>query len=108
LLVEVHVPNATGALFPGMYAQVELTSARTDPPLSIPSNALVIRGNGSQVALIRQDNRVHLQKIEAGRDYGDRLEVMSGLKEGDTIIANPADVLDEGTEVEPIAADREK
>lgn len=106
LLVEVHVPNATGALFPGMYAQVELTSTRTDPPLIIPSNSLVIRGNGSQVALVGRDNRVHLQKIEAGRDYGDRLEVMSGLHEGDTIIASPADVLNEGTEVEPVAADQ--
>jgi RND family efflux transporter MFP subunit len=102
LLVEVHVPNATGALFPGMYAQVELTSTRTDPPLIIPSTALVIRGNGSQVALVGRDNRVHLQKIDAGRDYGDRLEVMSGLHEGDTIISSPADVLNEGTEVEPI------
>jgi RND family efflux transporter MFP subunit len=106
LLVEVHVPNTTGALFPGMYAQVELTSARTDPPLIIPSNALVIRGNGSQVALVRPDNRIHLQKIEAGRDYGDRLEVMSGLHEGETIVSNPADVLNEGTEVDPVAADR--
>lgn len=104
LLVEVHVPNAGGVLFPGMYAQVQLTSARVDPPLVIPSNALVIRGNGSQVAVVRPDHRVHLQKIEAGRDYGDRLEVMSGLQEGDTIIANPGDVLNEGTEVEPIPA----
>jgi RND family efflux transporter MFP subunit len=101
LLVEVHVPNAGGVLFPGMYAQVELTSSRTDPPLIIPSNALVVRGNGSEVAVLRPNRRVHLQKIEAGRDYGDRLEVMSGLQEGDSIIANPGDVLREGTEVEP-------
>jgi RND family efflux transporter MFP subunit len=104
LLVEVHVPNASGALFPGMYAQVELTSTRKDPPLLIPSNALIIRGNGSEVAVIRADHRIHIQKIDAGRDYGDRLEVMSGLHEGDSIVANPGDVLNEGTEVNPVPA----
>src|SRR6185437_258559 len=104
LLVEVHVPNESGVLFPGMYAQVELTSSRKDPPLLIPSNALIIRGNGSEVAVVRADHRIHLQKIDAGRDYGDRLEVMSGLHEGDSIVANPGDVLNEGTQVEPVPA----
>jgi RND family efflux transporter MFP subunit len=104
LLVEVHVPNESGVLFPGMYAQVELTSSRKDPPLLIPSNALIIRGNGSEVAVVRADHRIHIQKIDAGRDYGDRLEVMSGLREGDSIVANPGDVLNEGTEVEPVPA----
>lgn len=106
LLAEVHVPNAAGVLFPGMYAQVELTGSRTDPPLIIPSNALIIRGNGGEVAVVRSDHRVHLQKIEAGRDYGDRLEVMHGLQEGDFVIANPGDVLSEGTEVDPIPVGR--
>jgi multidrug efflux pump subunit AcrA (membrane-fusion protein) len=104
LLVEVHVPNESGVLIPGMYAQVELTSSRKDPPLLIPSNALIIRGNGSEVAVVRADHRIHMQKIDAGRDYGDRLEVMSGLREGDSIVANPVDILNEGTEVDPVPA----
>jgi hypothetical protein len=47
---------------------------------------------------------VHLQKIEVGRDYGDRLEILSGLREGDTIIPNPGDIAREGLEVDPIPA----
>jgi multidrug efflux pump subunit AcrA (membrane-fusion protein) len=46
---------------------------------------------------------VHLQKIEVGRDYGDRLEVISGLQEGDTIIPNPGDVAREGLKVDPVS-----
>ena len=90
-------------LLPGMYAQVDLSSARANPPLLIPSDALIVRADGTRVAVVRPDHTVHLQKIEVGRDYGDRLEVLSGLKEGDTIIPNPGDVAREGLKVNPVS-----
>jgi len=102
LLVEVHVPNREGALLPGMYARVELVSPRTDAPLLIPSDALIARGGGTEVAVVREDHRVHVQKIEVGRDYGDRLEVAAGLRDGDMVIANPGDAVSEGLEVQPV------
>ena len=52
--------------------------------------------------MVRQDHRVHLQKIEVGRDYGDRLEVAGGLRDGEMVIANPGDVVREGLEVQPV------
>lgn len=100
LLVEVHVPNNDGALLPGMYAQVDLSSSRANPPLVVPSDALIVRADGAQVALVRPDDTVHLQKIEVGRDYGDRLEVLGGLREGDKIIQNPGDIAREGIKVD--------
>jgi RND family efflux transporter MFP subunit len=104
LLTEVHVPNADGALLPGMYAQVQLSSVRTDLPMLVPSDALIVRADGTQVAVVRPDHSVHLQKIEVGRDYGNRLEVISGLHEGETIIANPGDIAREGVKVDPVKA----
>ena len=104
MLVEVQVPNADGALLPGMYAQVDLSSARSNPPVLIPGDALLIRADGTQVAVIRPDHTVHLQKIVVGRDLGARLEVLSGVKAGDTIIANPGDSAREGATVEPVPA----
>jgi RND family efflux transporter MFP subunit len=104
LLVEVHVPNPKSVLLPGMYAQVELSTSRTNPPPLIPSDALIISDQGTQVALVQPDHRVHLQHIVAGRDYGDRIEIMNGLHDGDTIVASPGDVLHEGTLIEPVAA----
>ena len=102
LLVEVHVPNPDRALLPGMYARVELIGSRSDAPLRIPSDALIARGEGSEVAVVRPDHTVHLQKIEVGRDYGDHLEVIRGLREGDLIVPNPSDVVREGLQVEPV------
>lgn len=102
LLVEIHVPNPDGALLPGMYARVDLVSVRADAPLRIPSESLISRGDGTAVAVVREDHTVHLQKIEVGRDYGDRLEVLSGLTEGQMIIPNPSDVVREGLQVQPV------
>ena len=39
MLVEVQVPNSDGALLPGMYAQVDLSSPRANPPLLLPSDS---------------------------------------------------------------------
>lgn len=103
LLVEVQLPNPSNELMPGMYADVELASIKADPPLLVPSEALIVRADGTQVAVVRPDKTVHLQKITAGRDYGDRLEVLTGLEEGDTLIANPGDV-SEGMKIDPVAA----
>jgi len=103
LLVEVHVPNADGALLPGMYARVDLSSTRTNPPMLIPSEALIVRADGARVAMVRSDHTVHLQPIQIGRDYGDRLEVSGGLKEGDIIIPNPGDAAREGLKIDPVS-----
>jgi len=100
LLVEIHLLNSDGALLPGMYARVDLVSIRKDAPLLIPADALIVRGEGTTVAMVRPDGTVHIQKIGVGRDYGDRLEVMSGLNEGDLVIPNAGDLAREGLKVE--------
>ena len=102
LLVEVQVPNGDGALLPGMYAQVDLRSSRPDAPLLIPDDSLIFRAEGPQVAIVGAEQTVHLQKIEIGRDYGDRMEVTAGLQDGDKIVRNPGDTLREGVKVNPV------
>jgi RND family efflux transporter MFP subunit len=104
MLVEVQVPNADGALLPGMYASVQLDDARTSSPVLVPGDSLQVGADGTKVAVLRPDNTVHFQRIEVGRDYGDKLEVLSGLADGDTIIPRPGDSVKEGGKVEPVVA----
>ena len=104
LLVEVQVPNPDGALMPGMYAQVDFTNSRANAPLLVPAEALMVRAEGTQIAVVGPDSTVHLQKIVIGRDYGDRLEVLQGLQIGDRIIANPDDNAREGVKVDAVEA----
>jgi len=105
MLVEVDVPNADGRLYPGSFANVELIGSRTNPPIVVPASALVFRADGAQLALVRPDNSIHLQKVAVGRDYGDRLEIVAGVDEGTTIVAVAGDIAREGAKIVPI--DRE-
>src|SRR6202163_3582757 len=73
MLVEIQVPNADGALLPGMYAQVQLSDARMYTPVVVPGDSLQVSADGTKVAVMRPDHTVHFQRIEVGRDYGDRL-----------------------------------
>jgi RND family efflux transporter MFP subunit len=105
MLVEVDVPNGDGALFPGSFADVELVGSRANPPIVVPASSLVFRADGAQLAVVRPDNTVHLQKVAVGRDYGDRLEILGGVDEGATIVAVAGDTAREGTKIAPV--DRE-
>lgn len=104
LLTEVQVPNPDGVLLPGMFAQVDLQVPRTNPPLLIPGDTLVVRADGPQVAVVDADGRVHYTRVQLGRDYGDRLEVLSGLEEGQRLVVNPSDSVREGVKVQPAAS----
>jgi len=105
MLVEVDVPNPDGTLFPGTYADVDLSGPQNNPPLVVPASAIVFRTDGAQLATVQPDGLVHLEKITVGRDYGDRVEILQGVAEGTVIIAAPGDTAREGARIVPV--DRE-
>jgi RND family efflux transporter MFP subunit len=102
LLTEVQVPNADGALLPGMYTQVDLTTPRPNAPLLIPGDTLVVRSSGSQAAVVGTDGIVHFHQLQLGRDFGDKIEVLSGLEAGQQVVVNPGDTVQEGAKVNPV------
>jgi len=96
LLTEVDVPNQTGELLPGGYAQVHLDVQITGDRLQVPVNALLFRSEGLRAVVVDSDHKLHLQALTIGRDYGVSLEVLQGLRGADWIVLNPADSLEEG------------
>ena len=101
ILTEVDVPNADGKLYPGGYAQVYFNFKTGDPTLVVPGNSLIFRAQGPQLGLVDpKTNLVHLQDIKIGRDLGNRIEVIDGLKATDQVIVNPSDSLSEGAKVQ--------
>jgi RND family efflux transporter MFP subunit len=101
ILIEVDVPNADGKLYPGGYAQASFDFKNSSPTLVVPGNALIFRAQGPQLGLVDpKTNLVHLQNIKVGRDLGNRIEVVDGLKATDQVIVNPSDSLSEGAEVQ--------
>lgn len=103
LQVEVQIPNDKGELFAGMFGQVRFSLASEDPPLLVPSNAVVLRSDGTFVVTVGADNAVHYQKVKLGRDFGTQVEIVDGLMEGTRVVSNPSDALTDGLVVEPIA-----
>jgi len=153
LLTEVQVPNTGNSLAPGMFSEVTLNQSRPDPPVLIPADALIVRANGTFVAVLEGDapegNRnqaagekkndpadkgdkkgsggkdgdkkekndrkdkaelarqqqqlptftVHLASVAPGRDYGNAIEILTGLNGGERIIQNPNDQVQEKAEV---------
>ena len=93
--VEVSLPNKDGALLPGAYVQVALplTASAT---LSVPSNALLFRGEGTRVAVIDGQGKVTLRAVTLGRNNGITVEVSGGLQPTDRLVLNPPDSLVDG------------
>ena len=68
----------------------------------VPSAAVLIRDNVSQVAVLDDQQRVSYQKVGLGRDFGAEIEVLSGLHDGQTVLVYPGDQLPVGTVVDPV------
>jgi RND family efflux transporter MFP subunit len=98
LNVEADVTNSHGHLLPGSYVFAHLQLPGNSHSVTVPSNTLLFRSEGLRVAVVR-GNRVVLQAITIGHDYGNTVEVTSGLSPQDAIVLDPADSLAAGTEV---------
>ena len=105
LLTELEVPNETGELFPGAYAQINLKLQGETGLVTVPSNVLLFRSEGTAVGIVRPDGKVEIKKVVINRDLGDKLQISQGLSESDQVVLNPSDGLTDGMNVK-IAATR--
>jgi RND family efflux transporter MFP subunit len=106
--VEVQVPNHDGKLYAGMYGQVKFLLPDDNAPIVVPANAFLFRAAGPQVVTVTNGNRIHIQKISVGRDFGTQLEVLDGLAENTKVVINPSDDLVEGVQVQVKPAEKPK
>ena len=96
--IEIALPNRDGTLLPGAFVQVALPLAASQA-LLIPTTALLIRGEGIRVAAVDPGGRVHLRPVRIGRNYGETVEVLDGVRETDKLVLNPSDSIAEGDNV---------
>jgi RND family efflux transporter MFP subunit len=99
LNVEVDVDNPTGRLLPGAYIFVHLRSPGAYHSVTIPSNTLLFRAEGLRVGVVR-NGRIQLVPITIGHDFGNAVEVSSGLSVKDAVVLDPSDSLANGSQVE--------
>jgi len=99
LLVEVDVPNPQGKLLPGAYGQVHFKITSPTRPLIVPSGSILFQSAGPQIAVVTAKSTVELRKVVIGRDFGNTMEITSGLSTKDSVIASPPDYLVNGMPV---------
>jgi RND family efflux transporter MFP subunit len=96
--VEIALPNRDGRLLPGAYVQVALPLASSGA-LTMPTNTLLFRGEGTLVAVVDAQGKVALRKVGVGRNFGENFEVLDGVVESDRVVLNPPDWLADGQSV---------
>jgi RND family efflux transporter MFP subunit len=99
LLTQLQIPNESGELLPGAYAEITFKFTDDSRFLTIPENTLLFRREGPAVGVVRLDGKVELRKITINRDFGDKLEVSEGLSTSDQVILNPSDSITDGISV---------
>ncbi len=85
--VRVDLPDGSATLYPGMFVKVGFVVGETQR-LLIPSAAVVRRSELSAVYVVTGD-RVTLRQVRLGRRYGDSIEVLAGLVEGEAVATDP-------------------
>ena len=103
LLIEIDVANPTNTVLSGSYAEVHLKVAGQPSTFIIPVNTLIFRSEGLRVALVKGD-KVTLTPVTAGRDFGNTIQVVSGLKLDDQVIVNPPDSIVTGQQIRIVQA----
>ena len=103
LLIEIDVNNPAGELLTGSYAEVHLKVPTAASTLLLPVNTLIFRSQGLRVGVVK-DGKVELAAVTPGRDSGNQIEIVAGIKPDDQVIINPPDSIVSGQRVQIVQA----
>lgn len=97
---EVDVLNPNHTLLPGLYAQATITLEKKNNALVVPVQALN-QGDQNTVYVVNSSNKVEVRPVTLGIQTADDAEILSGLKEGESIVVSDRSGLKAGQEVQP-------
>jgi RND family efflux transporter MFP subunit len=103
LTIEVDVPNPTGELLGGMFAQVTIAVAVAHRVVRVPSSAVITDARGVHVATVDGAGQVHLVAVVRGLDDGSEIELVDGIQGGEQVMVNPGGDVTDGMRVEAVA-----
>jgi RND family efflux transporter MFP subunit len=103
LLTELDLPNPGNTLLTGSYTEVHLRIPSQNSTFQIPVNTLIFRSDHLQAGVVR-NGKVELADLTPGRDFGNEIEIVAGLRAGDQVVVNPPDSLVSGQQVNIVQA----
>jgi RND family efflux transporter MFP subunit len=101
---QVDVPNANYVLLPGMYAEVNLRLDEHDNILTVPIESVEGTGDAAHVFVV-ENGRLHTAPVTTGLESAQRIEINSGLEDGDLVVVGRQSGLKVGEAVQTRLAD---
>lgn len=98
-ITEFTIANDDRSIWPGSYATVEISATTNSRAMTLPSTTLVFDENGTQLACVGADNKVHFKRIAVNKVLDSVIEVREGVTAEDVVIDNPSAALLEGDTV---------
>jgi RND family efflux transporter MFP subunit len=99
LVIEAVVPNASGALKPGLFATAQIEQASATPAILVPSSAIRTTTGTSRVYVVASGGTVEERIVTTGQAVGDLIEVTSGLARGETVATSNVAQLGDGVRI---------
>jgi len=103
LTAEIDVDNPSGELLTGAYTEVHLKVPGQTSSFLVPVSTLIFRSQGLQLAVVN-NGTVVLTPVTPGRDFGEQIEIVSGLKGDESVIVSPPDSIVTGQKVQIVQA----
>jgi RND family efflux transporter MFP subunit len=98
---EVDVPNSHLVLMPGMYAEVTITLERRPRALAVPVEAIADQETNPTVMLVDAEGNLEIREVKLGLETARRIEVLSGVSEGDLVFTGNRSQFRPGQKVRP-------
>jgi membrane fusion protein, multidrug efflux system len=98
-LIELQADNSEGKLWPGAFAEVHFHLPADPNTLTVPLTAMIFSSQGMRVAALDPDDKVALKQVGVGRNFGNKVQIESGLSPSDRLIDNPLESIQTGDKV---------
>jgi RND family efflux transporter MFP subunit len=101
LLVEIDVDNPHNRILAGSFVQAEL-KVQTPRYIEVPSDALIVRGAQTVVAVVTPENTVKFTQVAVAEQTGESTRLIGGIEEGEHVARNLGERVAEGGKVQPV------
>jgi RND family efflux transporter MFP subunit len=98
--IDLRAPDSSPLFRSGLFGKARFNTG-TKKVLTVPVQSVLERGQLTFVYVVDPAKIAHMRLIQTGKPYGDRVEVLSGLSEGDLVILEPLSAVKDGAAVEP-------
>lgn len=86
-------------LYPGLYVKSDIHINGEEKIITVNPASLTTLNTGRYVVTVNKSGKIHFQKVLTGRDFGDKVEILEGLKGDENLIINITDDLRDGQTV---------